>query len=91
MNSLALAASLLLVLRGRLRRVVAGVAVILLPLIGLSRVWLGAHFPTDVVAGWALSLAWVSLVAIVLTPGISVSLAALVRGGSHRHQDHTPA
>jgi undecaprenyl-diphosphatase len=33
--------------------------------IGLSRVALGLHYPSDIVAGWALSLAWVTAVSFV--------------------------
>ena len=34
------------------------VAVILIGLIGCSRVYLGVHYPTDVLAGWSLGSAW---------------------------------
>jgi membrane-associated phospholipid phosphatase len=42
----------------------AGVALALL--VGLSRMWLGVHFLSDVVGGWAFGLGWTLLVVLVL-------------------------
>jgi membrane-associated phospholipid phosphatase len=46
------------VLRPRARHVALVVGVVLVVLIGLSRMWLGVHYLSDVVGGWSLGLAW---------------------------------
>ncbi len=45
----------------RVRVYVIAVAVGLAVLIGVTRIYLGVHWPTDVAAGWALGTAWAGL------------------------------
>jgi undecaprenyl-diphosphatase len=45
--------------RGRGQKaLVLGVAALIPLLVGVSRVYLGVHYPTDVLAGWSAGLAW---------------------------------
>jgi undecaprenyl-diphosphatase len=46
----------LLAVRFRRRALAAGVLLVLV--VGLSRMWLGVHYLTDVLGGWSLGVAW---------------------------------
>ncbi len=48
--------------------VVATLCGLLIALIGISRVYLGAHFPSDVLAGWALGAAALFVIIFVIRP-----------------------
>jgi membrane-associated phospholipid phosphatase len=48
--------------RTRWRRVTAATAILLSLLIGVSRVMLGVHWPSDVIGGWSFGLFWVLVI-----------------------------
>lgn len=48
----------------RLRRLTLGVAAAVVLLIGLTRLYLGVHYPSDVLAGYVAGLAWATVCAL---------------------------
>ncbi len=56
------------VIRGRVGRdMVWTGTVLMIVAVGISRVYLGVHFPSDVMAGWTLGAAWVVMIALVVS------------------------
>lgn len=67
MASASLAATLIvLAWPTRFRWVAVALGALYVTYIGFTRVYLGVHFPSDVVAGWAAAVVWVLTVAFVL-------------------------
>lgn len=56
----------------RLRHVTWALAIAFVLAIGLSRVYIGVHYPSDVIAGYLAGLAWIAIVASALADRKSV-------------------
>ncbi len=53
----------------RYRTYIIGLAIFWLVLMGISRVYAGVHYPSDVLAGWSIGFIWISLLWLWLRPG----------------------
>lgn len=51
--------------RRRVKLFIMGLAVVVTMLVGISRLYLGVHWPSDIIAGWALGAGWAVLCWVV--------------------------
>lgn len=76
MGSITLALTLLIIFWGsRYFYWLAILALFYVGLIAWTRLYLGVHYPSDVVGGWLLGIAWTSLMTLLLNPHSSNSFS----------------
>jgi len=82
-----------LTVRRWVKAYVLGVAVMLTFLVGLTRVFLGVHYLTDVLGGWMAGLAWAVFTALLARAAKrrSPALREEVRKGADVPEDSAPA
>jgi membrane-associated phospholipid phosphatase len=68
MASSALVFSVMVVLwRTKWRVLAISIGLVYMVIIGFTRLYLGVHYPTDIIAGWLVSLGWVATVATLIS------------------------
>ncbi len=55
----------LLLWRSRWRWITVGISAAYIMTIGFTRLYLGVHYPTDVLAGWLLAIIWIGAVGVL--------------------------
>ena len=66
MASMSLAASIVAALWfSRWRKVAISLGMVYITAVGFTRLYLGVHYPTDILAGWVIALGWVALVWVI--------------------------
>jgi undecaprenyl-diphosphatase len=78
-SSMAFAVAVVVIWPERTRWFATIVASVFVFVVGLSRVYLGFHYPSDVLGGWCLSLAWVTLLTLAVRPRLLTASATLRR------------
>lgn len=77
----------LLTRAGRLRLVV--LAIVGAAVVGYTRIALGAHFASDVLAGWSVGIAWILLLAVGLRVWLAQPDTMPDHGRVHRHRQRS--
>jgi len=75
MGSITFALTFLVIFWGsRYLNLLAILALFYVGLIAWTRLYLGVHYPSDIIGGWLLGIAWTTLVTLLLNPRSSDSL-----------------
>ena len=79
-------ALILLTRQFRLRGIVVVAGVLFVLLIGFSRVYLGVHYPSDVLAGWMAAVAWALGLRAILSRGRPPGEPSTTKHQTHGHK-----